>query len=84
MAKGLIWQQHVGSLASMKVSFASHASWAIAATTFCAMFGMGCSSLPSSAVGVLESAEQFQIYRLEPYGAEPPKPGETAGIPAEK
>lgn len=61
----------------MKVPLASQSSWSIAATTFCAMFGMGCSSLPSSAVGILESAEQFQIYRLEPYGAEPPKPGET-------
>ena len=36
--------------------------------------GSSCAALPSSAVSVLENAEQFQIYRLEPYTTEPPKP----------
>lgn len=45
---------------------------------FVALFvfsGIGCSSLPSSAVAVLEHADAFEIYALEPNGAEEPKPG---------
>jgi hypothetical protein len=41
------------------------------------VFAGGCSSLPDSAVGVLESADQFQIFALEPYGANEPKPTDT-------
>lgn len=36
--------------------------------------GSGCSTLPSSAVAVLESADQFEIYRLEPHATEDPNP----------
>jgi hypothetical protein len=40
------------------------------------VLGMGCSSLPTPVVGVLESADSYEIYRLEPNGAEAPKAGE--------
>lgn len=39
--------------------------------------GSGCSSLPASAVGVLENADQFQIFALEPYATNEPKPTDT-------
>ena len=43
---------------------------------FLGLSGMGCSALPSSVLGVMERADQYEIYRLEPYGAKEPKPGE--------
>ncbi|MDI1444101.1 hypothetical protein [Polyangium sp. 6x1] len=39
---------------------------------------LGCSSLPDSAVGVLEGADSFQVLALEPdHGGEPPQGAET-------
>jgi hypothetical protein len=39
--------------------------------------GIGCGSLPESAVAVLDGADQYKIFALEPHAANEPQPGVT-------
>jgi len=74
--ESLIWPCDLGTYRFMQGSFVRYVFARLGVGALCVAAGAGCGGLPASATGVLEGAEQFQIYRLEPYG-EAAKPGET-------